>query len=350
MMIKTIKMRQHRTTTAGAGAPVIAGRPPMGFVNANKPSGWTSHDVVAKVRSLLKGVLSAPVKVGHVGTLDPMATGVLPLCIGKATKAAQYLVAEEKTYRAVMKLGERTDTQDATGAVLSRADQQAITGIDRARIEAVCREFVGPIRQLPPMYSAVKVAGRPLYKAARAGMEVDRAPREVVIASLQVLEIDGPLVTIKVDCSKGTYIRTLCADIGDRLGVGAHLARLERLRVGPFGLEQAVTLERIEAAIRSGAIDTVVTPVERVLAHLPVVIVDGPAAERVGHGAPVPLSAANGAAPWREGQIVRIQRTEGDVIAIGRTAVESVAKGRPAPWMIRVDTVLTETDDESGEG
>lgn len=349
-----MKMMPHRVTSVGEGAHVIAPHLPMGFVNANKPSGWTSHDVVAKVRSLLKSVLPVPVKVGHVGTLDPMATGVLPLCIGKATKAAQYLVAEEKTYRAVMKLGERTDTQDATGAVLSRADQVSIDGVDRERIEAACREFVGPIRQLPPMYSAVKVAGTPLYKAARAGLEVERTPREVVIASLRVLDADGPLVTIEVHCSKGTYIRTLCADIGDRLAVGAHLTGLERLRVGPFTLEEALTLERIEAMIRSGAIDELLTPVDTVLAHLPLAVVDVTAAERIAHGAPVPMSARSGPAPgtayvmapWRADQIVRIRRDEGDVIAIGRMAVEPApAHGRPAPWVIRVETVLTETEE-----
>jgi len=348
-----IKIMSRHATTVGEGAPVIAPHPPMGFVNAHKPSGWTSHDVVAKVRSLLKSALPAPVKVGHVGTLDPMATGVLPLCVGKATKAAQYLVAEEKTYRAVMKLGERTDTQDATGAVLSRAEPASLDGIDRERIEAVCREFVGPIRQVPPMYSAVKVAGTPLYKSARAGLEVERTPREVFIASLRVLETDGLLATVEVHCSKGTYIRTLCADIGDRLGVGAHLAGLERLRVGPFALEQAVTLERIEAMIRSGAIDELLIPVDTVLAHLPLVVVDASAAERVGHGAPVPMSPKSGAgraaagmmAPWQSDQIVRIRRDEGDVIAIGRMAVAPAAHGRPAPWVIRVETVLTETED-----
>ncbi|MBI3621305.1 MAG: tRNA pseudouridine(55) synthase TruB [Nitrospirae bacterium] len=347
MMIKTIKMKRQ-TTAAGAAGPVITRRLPMGFVNVDKPAGWTSHDVVAKVRSLLKSALGVPVKVGHVGTLDPMATGVLPLCIGKATKAAQYLVAEGKTYRAVMKLGERTDTQDATGTVQSRADQAAIDGIDRARVEAVCREFVGPIRQLPPMYSAVKVAGSPLYKAARAGIEVERTPREVVIASLRVMEMDGPSVTIEVDCSKGTYIRTLCADIGDRVGVGAHLARLERLRVGPFALGRAVTLERIEAVIRSGVIEELLEPVDAVLAHLPPVVVDDATADRLCHGAPV--TAPAGGAPWRADQLVRIRKREGDVIAIGRMAVESeAAQGRPGPFVIRVDAVLAETGDGSRE-
>ncbi|HXZ25643.1 MAG TPA: tRNA pseudouridine(55) synthase TruB [Nitrospiria bacterium] len=345
-----IKVPRRSTPAAGAGAPVIARRPPMGFVNALKPSGWTSHDVVAKVRSLLKATLPAPIKVGHVGTLDPAATGVLPLCVGKATKAAQYLVGEQKTYRAVMRLGERTDTQDASGIVLSRSDGAALDGVDRARIEAVCLEFVGPIWQLPPMYSAVKVGGTPLYKAARAGVEVARAPREVVIASLRVLEHDGPLVTVEVDCSKGTYIRTLCHDIGERLGVGAHLARLERLRVGSFTLEEAVTLERIEAAVRSDAIDEIMTPLSRVLAHLPVVIVDDATAARVGHGAPLPHTAADGSAWWREGQCVRIQRNGGDVIAIGRVAAGTAApQGTPAPGLIRVDAVLMETDVQNVE-
>jgi tRNA pseudouridine55 synthase len=353
MISKTIKMKRRATAT-GADAPVITRRLPMGFLNVHKPAGWTSHDVVAKVRSLLKGALGVPVKVGHVGTLDPMATGVLPLCIGKATKAAQYLVAEGKTYRAVMKLGERTDTQDATGTVLSRADQAVIDGIDRSRVETVCREFVGPIRQLPPMYSAVKVAGAPLYKAARAGVEVERTPREVVIASLRILGIDGPLVAIEAECSKGTYIRTLCADIGDRLGVGAHLARLERLRVGPFALEQAVTLERIDAAIRSGAVEELLEPVDAVLAHLPAVVVDDATAGRLCHGAPVPAPAGGASGSndaWRRDQLVRIRKREGDVIAIGRMAVESeTAQGRPGPFVIRVDAVLAEMGDESREG
>ncbi len=342
----------------GAGVPVADRRRPMGFVNVNKPAGWTSHDVVAKVRSLLKSALSMPVKVGHVGTLDPMATGVLPLCVGKATKVAQYLVSEGKTYRAVMKLGERTDTQDATGTIQDRAPQSVLDGIDRGRIEAVCKDFVGSIRQLPPMYSAVKVAGAPLYKSARAGVEVERTLREVVIASLRVLGIDGLLVSIEVECSKGTYIRTLCADIGDRLGVGAHLTRLERLGVGPFTLERAMTLERIEAVIRSGAIDELLTPIDAVLAHLPAVVVDDATAERLCHGAPVPVDAVNGvmgetggAGPWRTDQRVRIRKSQGDVIAIGRMVVESeAAPGRPACVVMRADAVLAEVGDESREG
>jgi tRNA pseudouridine55 synthase len=237
-----------------------------------------------------------------------------------------------------MKLGERTDTQDATGTVLSSTP---VTGIGRERVEAVCREFVGAIDQLPPMYSAIKVGGAPLYKAARAGRVVERTPRRVVIASLRILAADGALVTMDVDCSKGTYIRTLCADIGDRLGVGAHLFRLQRRRVGPFVLEGASTVAQVEAAIHAGAIRSLLVPVDQVLARLPLVVVDPAAAERVCHGAPLPAATVRTATPLRAGQEVRIRMAEGDLIAIG-TVVDSSAS-----WMIRIDTVLA-IQDEGG--
>jgi tRNA pseudouridine55 synthase len=315
----------------------------MGFLNVDKPAGWTSHDVVAKVRSWLRGA-GGP-KVGHVGTLDPMATGVLPLCIGKATKVASYLAAEEKSYRAVMKLGERTDTQDATGTVLTSVQ---VGPVDRGQLEAVCAEFVGTIRQLPPMYSAVKVGGTPLYKAARAGRVVERSPREVHIASLLILEIDGPLVTLDVDCSKGTYIRTLCADIGDRLGVGAHLHQLQRRRVGPFTLEQAITLDQVEAAVASGTITGLLVPVDHALAHLPLVTVDAAAAERVRHGAPLPARAVTAAAPLAVGQEVCIRLAGGDVIAVGQVVPAGPTNDASA-WMIRAGVVLAAQEDARNE-
>jgi tRNA pseudouridine55 synthase len=311
----------------------------IGFLNVDKPAGWTSHDVVARVRGLLRAT-SGPLKVGHVGTLDPMATGVLPLCIGRATKVSRYLMEEDKSYRAVMKLGERTDTQDATGTLLTSTPVDAV---DRERLEAVCREFLGEIRQLPPMYSAVKVGGAPLYKAARAGRVVERPPRRVVISSLRVLGVDGAMVTMDVDCSKGTYIRTLCADIGDRLGVGAHLCQLQRRRVGPFALEQASTVARVEAALHAGTVQSLLVPVDRVLARLPLAVVGAAAAERVRHGAPLPMAAVRASAPLRAGQEVRVRMAEGDLIAIG-----TVMPDAPAPGMIRIDTVLT-VQDEGGE-
>ena len=189
-----------------------------GVLNVSKPFGWTSHDVVAKIRSLLRGV-----KVGHAGTLDPAATGVLPVLIGRGTRIAEYLLDWVKEYRVVLRLGETTDTQDATGTVLSRCSVEDLTD-ERIR-EAIAR-FLGTGKQVPPMYSAVKVAGVPLYKSARAGRTVARETREVQVYELDVLGIRGAEVDLRVVCSKGTYVRTLCADIGEALGVGGHLHSL----------------------------------------------------------------------------------------------------------------------------
>ena len=301
---------EHRAVSG-----MIGPTPLFGFLNINKPEGWTSHDVVARVRVLLRSGRRARPKVGHLGTLDPAATGVLPLCVGKATKIAQYLVNEEKSYGAVMKLGERTDTQDATGTVVSTV---ACKEVDQDQLEEACRDFRGTIQQVPPMYSAVKVAGRPLYAAARAGLIVDRKPRTVVISSLRVLQVDGAFVTIDVTCSKGTYIRTLCADIGDRLGVGAHLFRLERHRVGPFTREASVTLEQVESAVRAGVVAELLMSADDVLGHLPEVIVDEVTAGRVCCGVPLPGTALEGIGTWHTGQPVRIKSDRRGLIAMGR--------------------------------
>src|SRR5512138_3344981 len=176
-----------------------------GVLVVNKEAGWTSHDVVAKVRGLLGGI-----KVGHAGTLDPAATGVLPMLIGRATRVAEYLVDWDKEYRAVLRLGETTDTQDATGKTLVQADPSVVR---EEALRDVVGRFRGSQRQVPPMYSAVKVGGRPIYKAARAGETVERADRPIIVHELDILAVDGPDVTLRVVCSKGTYIRTLCADI-----------------------------------------------------------------------------------------------------------------------------------------
>src|SRR3989442_915478 len=239
-----------------------------GVLVINKPAGWTSHGVVARARTLL----GMP-KVGHTGTLDPAATGVLVLCLGRATRIAEYLMHADKAYRAVLRLGVATDTQDATGTVIGRV---AETLPDRAAIVAVMNRFVGRRQQVPPMYSAVKVQGVPLYKAARAGRTVSRSPREFTIRSLEIRSITptpssesglgssrvgaggvsaGPPpatidVTFDVVCSKGTYVQTLCADIGELLGVGGHLASLERRRVGRFCIEEAMSLD--ELAVQTG--------------------------------------------------------------------------------------------------
>ena len=197
-----------------------------GILNINKPSGITSHDVVERVRKILREK-----RIGHTGTLDPLATGVLVLCVGKATRIAQYLEAGEKEYKAIMRLGVTTDTLDAGGKVL---EKKQYGPPDQRKIIEVLQGFIGPIMQRPPAYSAVKVAGVPSYKLAREGKAELLKPRPVTIFSIEMTSFEDPLVSLHVRCSKGVYIRTLCAEIGDALGMGAHLSGLERTRSGRF--------------------------------------------------------------------------------------------------------------------
>ena len=286
-----------------------------GVLVIRKEARWTSHDVVAKVRHLLGGV-----KVGHAGTLDPAATGVLPVLIGKGTRISEYLVEWDKEYRAVLRLGETTDTQDATGTVLAR---QVTDSLTRSTLDEVIGRFRGSIRQVPPMFSAVKVAGVPLYKSARAGKTVAREARMVHIRELDVLKVEGRDITFRVVCSKGTYIRTLCADIGEALGVGGHLLALERRRVGPFVLEEARTVDEVSASLALGRLGEDLWSLDRVLEGLPAIFVDATTASRVRHGAPVPLSgivrgdSSNGLESI-SGKAVRVHDTEGRLLAVGR--------------------------------
>lgn len=229
-----------------------------GLLIINKPKGWTSHDVVAKLRNML-----SQQKVGHTGTLDPDATGVLCLCIGKATKLAQYTGELEKEYRVVMKLGEATDTQDSTGRIIKETKGFEITISD---MEEAFRKFSGKIKQIPPMYSAVKVGGVPLYRLARKGKEIPREAREMTVKEIKLLEFSGSFVKFDVICSKGTYIRTLCDDIGNYLGVGAHMYSLERLRSGRFSIEDALTIEEVKDLIRVGMLGTRLISMDQMVA------------------------------------------------------------------------------------
>jgi tRNA pseudouridine55 synthase len=285
-----------------------------GVLAVNKESGWTSHDVVAKVRELLGGA-----KVGHAGTLDPAATGLLPLLIGKGTRIAEYLVEWDKEYRAQLRLGETTDTLDATGTVL---DRQSTAHVTPTAIREAVERFRGEIQQLPPMYSAVKIDGVPLYRLARAGKTLPREPRTVVIHQLDVLGIDGQNVTLRVVCSKGTYIRTLCADIGKALGVGGHLRALERTRVGPLMLDRALTVDEIIRRHSLGDLTAYIWSLDEVLRNLPALVVDSRAADRVCHGAPVAwsnvLSSKDGLAQLEAGMPVRIHDGSGRLLAVGR--------------------------------
>lgn len=285
-----------------------------GVLNIKKAAGWTSHDIVAKVRHLLGGV-----KVGHAGTLDPMATGVLPVLVGRATRLAEYLVEWDKEYEAVLRLGEITDTQDASGTLLERRSIEAVT---QEGIRAAVARFRGRLEQVPPMYSAVKVGGVPLYKTARAGKTIPREPRTVVLHVLEVVAIRGQDVTLRVVCSKGTYVRTLCADIGDTLGVGGHLRSLVRTRVGPFSLDQALTVEEVATHHALGRLRHDLHSMNQVLDRLPRVVIDDHAAGRAMHGVPVSLgsvvSGRETVADAKPGAPIRIHDSQGRLVAIGR--------------------------------
>jgi tRNA pseudouridine55 synthase len=285
-----------------------------GVLAVNKEAGWTSHDVVAKARGLFGGA-----KVGHAGTLDPAATGLLPLLIGKATRIAEYLVEWDKEYCAQLRLGETTDTLDATGTVLS-SQSTAHLSADTIR-EAVAR-FQGTIQQVPPMYSAVKIDGVPLYRSAREGKTIARDARTVLIHEIAVLDVAGQDVTMRVVCSKGTYIRTLCADIGDALGVGGHLRTLQRTRVGPLTLDRALTIDGIVGHHSLGHLSGHVWSLDQVLQELPMLTVDEKAADRVRHGAPVAWSnvvrGMDGRGVHKVGTAVRIHDPSGRLLAVGR--------------------------------
>ncbi|MDD7403398.1 MAG: tRNA pseudouridine(55) synthase TruB [bacterium] len=215
-----------------------------GIINVYKEAGFTSHDVVAKLRGILHQK-----KIGHTGTLDPAATGVLPVCLGKATKVCELLTEKDKTYQAVCKLGVVTDTQDMTGQILEEND---ITGITPEEIYQTVDSFLGDSMQIPPMYSALKVNGKKLYELAREGKEVERKPRPIRISHIEIRQLDiaEQTFTMEVTCSKGTYIRTLCHDIGQKLGVGAAMQNLVRTRVANFSIEDAMTLDTISNLVQ----------------------------------------------------------------------------------------------------
>jgi tRNA pseudouridine55 synthase len=278
-----------------------------GVLNLNKPTGMTSHDVVQRARALLKVK-----RIGHTGTLDPLATGVLVLCVGKATRIAQYLEAGEKEYRAVMRLGMTTDTLDAEGSVL---ETRSYTPPDQQTIIEVFQNFIGTIMQRPPVYSAVKIRGVPSYRLAREGRAKPLEPRPVKISSIELLAYDDPFVSIAVTCSKGVYIRSLCAEIGNTLGMGAHLTGLERTRSGRFRLEQAITLQELADFVGAGKTEQAITPIDAALGDFPSVPVSETEAIRVLHGNQIscPRSFAD-----HGGDLIRIHSPSGTLLALAR--------------------------------
>ena len=236
-----------------------------GVINIYKIKGFTSHDVVAKLRGIMRQK-----KIGHTGTLDPDATGVLPVCLGNATKLCDMLTDKEKEYIAKVQLGVTTDTQDMTGTVLSSKE----VNVSEEEVRLAIASFVGPYEQIPPMYSALKVNGKKLYELAREGKEVERKARPVVIHEIEVLDMELPPLTIRVRCSKGTYIRTLCYDLGEKLGCGAAMAALERTKSGQFSLDTAMTLSELEDKLKRAGDNleetkqSIVIPVDKMFSEL----------------------------------------------------------------------------------
>lgn len=274
---------------------------PVGFLNVNKPAGLTSHDVVARLRRGLRLK-----KVGHAGTLDPLATGVLIICVGAATRLSEYVMASRKRYRAVVCLGVTTDTYDADGWV---TQVRAAAGVTRAAVEAALNAFRGDLFQQPPPYSAIKQGGRKLYELARAGEAVDTPPRPVTIHALDVVDWSPPHFTLDVACSAGTYIRSLAYDLGEALGVGAHLTALTRTASGAFDVSASFDLDTLLQ-------DTdwqrqLVTP-QRALADYPSITLSAHAADELYYGRPVPDLVAE------EGALAFAYATDGELRAVVR--------------------------------
>lgn len=252
-----------------------------GLLIVDKPAGWTSHDVVGRMRRLT-GIR----RIGHAGTLDPLATGVLPLGVGRGTRVLEYATEADKEYIATIRLGESTDTYDADGRITATGDWHTVT---RERLDHELARFVGAIEQQAPAYSAIKQGGVPLYKLARAGKAVQAPARQVTVHSLDVLDFALPALTVRVRCSKGTYIRSLAHDLGARLSCGGHLTALRRTASGGFRIEQALTLDEWEAALANGAWPAHVLPLDAPLLQFRAVILGDAAAHRLSDGVPPEL-------------------------------------------------------------
>lgn len=274
-----------------------------GIIIIDKPLGRTSHDMVYEMRKVT-GIK----KIGHTGTLDPMATGVLPVCIGSATKMADMLTLSDKSYIAELVLGRTTDTQDADGKVLTECK----VNCSEEEIRCAVNSFVGEIEQVPPMYSAIKQNGKKLYELARQGIEVERKPRKVTINSIDILEISGERVKIDVSCSKGTYIRTLCEDIGKKLGAGAYMNTLRRTRTGQFTIEESHTLSEIKELKENGGIESIIIPADRMFVEYPSVMLNPKQVKSVTNG--VAMTYREG----QEGQTYRVYDNENKFLCISR--------------------------------
>lgn len=279
-----------------------------GIINVYKEKGFTSHDVVAKLRGIV-----GQKKIGHTGILDPDATGVLPVCLGKATKLCDLLTDKNKTYEAVLLLGKTTDTQDITGEVLEEKSTEALT---EEKVREAIEGFIGDYEQIPPMYSALKVNGKKLYELAREGKVIERKARPVKILDIQILEIDLPKVRMEVSCSKGTYIRTLCHDIGEKLGCGGCMESLIRTRVSTFRIEDAKTLDEIETLKQEGKLAELLVPIDAMFPFYPKITVKDDWKAFAKNGNPLDLKMLKEACGQDEETQVRLYDESGKFIAI----------------------------------
>jgi len=312
-----------------------------GILNINKATGMTSHDVVAKIRKLLHQK-----RVGHAGTLDPAASGVLPICLGQATRVAEYLSESGKAYQAEITLGIVTDTYDSEGTIICNTmvvDDDTSVGADLScpppiyrpqtpnhdtppiyqlnldHIKQALQQFLGPQMQTPPPYSAIKIQGQPAYKRARAGETISLHPRPVTIYQLDILQWHSPRLTLAIECSKGTYIRSLAHDLGEQLGCGAHLSALQRTRSGPFSLPDSITLEQLEQANAGGTVHQYLHPADKALQHYPALVLDEAAIQHVLHGNAFTYNDLSGHTPT---DIARVYDIAGHFLAIAAWDIE----------------------------
>lgn len=288
-----------------------------GILIFHKPQDFTSHDVVAKLRGILRTR-----KIGHGGTLDPMATGVLPIFVGGATKAADYAAAQDKTYEAGFTLGFSTDTQDTTGTVTAQSEKR----VTEDEVHAALNTFLGAQKQVPPMYSAIKIDGQKLYDLARKGKEVERPARDITILDIALLNFDPDTQkgAFRVTCSKGTYVRTIVHDLGEKLGTYAAMHALTRTRAGVYDLSEAVTFEQIERARDDGTLEGLFRPTDSLFVDYPAVTLNAEGRDRAARGATVFERQTDGLAQFAPGTLCRVY-AGGRFLMLGR--VDTLDKG-----------------------
>ena len=282
-----------------------------GVINVYKEPGFTSHDVVAKLRGILKQK-----KIGHMGTLDPNAVGVLPVCLGKATKLCDILSEKDKTYNATLLLGLDTDTQDTSGEVISKADTDSIMELSEDKVFETIKSYIGDYDQIPPMFSAIKIGGEKLYNLARRGEVIERPARHCRIIDITVTKMELPRVDLHVTCSKGTYIRTLCHDIGKDLGVGGCMEKLVRTKVERFSVEDSITLKQIEEFRDNNTLENYITPVDEMLGNYSKCMVSKGAEKFVYNGNIFTSGNTFLKMNHEDGQIVRVYTSEGEFIGL----------------------------------